>query len=58
MRTLLLSFLIGLFVASCSNTENSKDSVKKIPVSNHSHANIGEINTVHLHLDLDVDFEK
>ncbi len=57
MRTLLLSLLIGLILPSCSNEENIKVTVKT-PVSNHSHANIEEINTVHLHLDLDVDFEK
>lgn len=58
MRILLLSFLAGLTIVSCSNPENSKDDSKEVSVANHSHANIEEINTVHLHLDLDVDFEK
>jgi len=58
MRTILLSFLIGFFITSCSNTENNRVNTEEIKVSNHSHANIEEINTVHLHLDLDVDFEK
>ena len=57
MRILLLSFLIGLLSASCSNNENTEASYKETPVSNHSHANIEEINTVHLHLDLNVDFD-
>lgn len=30
----------------------------KMPLTNHTHANIDEVRTSHLHLDLDVDFEK
>ena len=58
MKIILLYFFIGLFAASCISTEKSKVSHKEISISNHSHANIEEINTVHLHLDLKVDFEK
>ena len=66
-RIIVLLFSLA-FVFACSSPETiEKNKDKKLtgthdkcipPVSNHSHAEIDEINTTHLHLDLNVDFEQ
>ncbi len=68
---ILQKFIPLLFIAilfSCENenkeNEDPIDEIKKnkvsesVKVTNHSFSNIDEINTEHLHLDLEVDFDK
>ena len=63
-RLNLLTFSIAAILASCggSNVENDQDieaSTDSIvqPIDEHSYANVFEVRTNHLHLDLNVDFE-
>lgn len=70
LSVLLLSVL---FLTSCSdnpenhnNQDNTKDSTLnankgegcKMPLTNHTHSNIDDVRTTHLHLDLDVNFDE
>lgn len=51
--------ILFLTIGSCSNSEsedNEKDGFKAV-TDVHSFANIGEVRTKHLHLDLEIDFE-
>lgn len=58
MRCLLL--LLPLFFWSCSNRQNKQkaatEQLETRPQDDHSYANLEQINTTHLHLDLEVDF--
>ena len=58
MRCLLL--LLPLFIWSCSNRQNKQkaatEQLETRPQDDHSYANLEQINTTHLHLDLEVDF--
>lgn len=58
MRCLLL--LLPLFIWSCSNRQNkhkaATEQLETRPQDDHSYANLEQINTTHLHLDLEVDF--
>lgn len=57
-------FFLGLFVSSCGTNEilEDEEQSKKIIINQpirdaHSYANLNEIKTKHIHLDLEVDFE-
>lgn len=60
---LFIAFLIGCGSESNenkttdNNDQDSTASAEKVEVRNHSYANIDEINTEHLHLDLEVNFD-
>lgn len=61
--TFLYTFFIGFLIVSCGsneaaiNEENSKKVIINQPVRDaHSYANLTEIRTKHLHLELEVDF--
>jgi len=58
LNFLSILFLLFSFV-SCSEADYSSDKKREFrPVSDsHSYANIEQIRTKHLHLDIDVDFE-
>ncbi len=58
MKILLLAVPVVFFILSCSNAKKNKFETKEHSVVNHSHANIDQINTLHLHLELDVNFQK
>lgn len=58
MRALLLFFIVLLW--SCSDAPNKQpaatEQLSQRPHDDHSYANLEQINTQHLHLDLEVDF--
>ena len=58
MRALLLFFIVLLW--SCSDAPNKQpaatEQLSQRPHDDHSYANLDQINTQHLHLDLEVDF--
>lgn len=58
MRALL--FFVTLLLWSCSGTPNKQpaatEQLSQRPNDDHSYANLDQINTQHLHLDLEVDF--
>lgn len=61
----MITVVLGMAISSCSNSEINadtqaniaEDSVITLVVDQHSNANVSEIRTTHLHLDLSVDFE-
>ncbi|MEY4286956.1 MAG: hypothetical protein RL511_1042 [Bacteroidota bacterium] len=57
----LLLFLLTLYLMSCTNAPSKKqaatEQLSAAPHDDHSYANLEQINTKHLHLDLEVDFE-
>ena len=58
---LLRGILILQVLLSACNNEPNKDGSQKIDllsIENHSYANIADIHTTHLHLKLNVDFQK
>jgi aminopeptidase N len=59
MRGLL--FLLTLFLCACANQQTkhraATEQMRERPHDDHSYANLEQINTTHLHLDLEVDFE-
>lgn len=64
MRIILYSLFFALLSSACTNNSESQNSesteqgTRNIKISDaHSYANISQISTEHLHLDLDVDFE-
>ena len=58
MRALL--FFVTLLLWSCSGAPNKQpaatEQLSQRPNDDHSYANLDQINTQHLHLDLEVDF--
>jgi leukotriene-A4 hydrolase len=61
--------ILSLFLFACndskteskssdSTTENKKNDEGEAIVNNHSHSNIDEVNTTHLHLEFDVNFDQ
>ena len=60
MKLLRGILILQLLLQACNN-ETNKDRTQKldlISIENHSYANIADINTTHLHLELNVDFQK
>ena len=60
MKLLRGILILQLLLQACNN-ETNKDHTQKldlISIENHSYANIADINTTHLHLELNVDFQK
>ena len=58
MKLFICIPLLGFIIASCSSFEDKKPAAKNPPVTNHSYSNTDSIHTTHLHLDLNVDFNK
>lgn len=60
-RILSIVVVLGLLLVSCTQNAEELNSEAQVATSyevrNHSYANLSEINTVHLHLDLEIDFE-
>ena len=60
MFRLIISLTVVLFLMSC-NSAGKQDAVaskNNTPVvKDHSYSNVEEINTIHLHLDVVIDFE-
>jgi leukotriene-A4 hydrolase len=60
----IFSLVLASFISSCSDSHHAEtehpdsNKVVDIIVDAHSYANLNKIRTKHLHLDLDVDFEK
>lgn len=60
MRAFLYFLFLAYFFSACNNDINSHKQKHDTPVNakdTHSYANISEIRTTHLHLDLDINFE-
>ena len=69
MNKILLGTFLAIALSSCQETEKQNTKTASEPVKiekdgdchheleNHTHSNIDQINTVHLHLDLKADFE-
>ena len=62
-KYILLTFLTALFLGCNNDKDESNQSEKsilelpKIEVVNHSYANLDEVHTTHLHLDLNINFD-
>ena len=64
-KSLLVTAVLGIAFSSCGGGENDDnietdapaDSIEIGVLDQHSHANVAEVKTTHLHLDLSVDFE-
>ena len=54
------NIILQLLLQACNNETNKNGTQKLdlISIENHSYANIADINTTHLHLELNVDFQK
>ena len=60
MKLLRGILILQLLLQACYN-ETNKDHTQNldlISIENHSYANIADINTTHLHLELNIDFQK
>ena len=71
MKKILYLFTSALFIFACENESNNEESDRKNKeesakienlgcghdVSNHTFSNIDEVNTTHLHLEMDIDFD-
>ena len=57
----VILLLLGLFSQSCGiNSANANKEKLKNPIQKdtHTHSNCDEVRTIHLHLDLDVNFKE